>query len=456
MSEQEIQEVLANIRTISAEDLFTKYLLPKYIDKAQMMATGNLDSAKRTRITELEEEEKKKEQVAWQDAIRENTWLSFSRFLDTFPNGDYENLAREKIDIIEKIEQKSREENERKVKEIKDKPWDFKAHEIKEKLDKKFISIADLEGIGIPRDILNVLNSFEDKTIETLGKIPTEIERGYTEIYFWGIPGSGKSCALAGILSYAQNAGDLSIQDGTGFKYANLLANTFIGQQDSCPIGILPPRTDEEQTQYLPFDLRDNKGKRHPVALIELSGEIFKCFFDLRAGQELRANHKTVFSNLNNYLAGPNRKIHFFVIDLSKDPTEIIDRKSGASQLTYLNAAQGFFNNNNTFRRSTDAIYIITTKSDLLDCEESEKENKAADYLKKNFPAFINELKDVCKKYKINDNSALKVMPFSIGKVYFQDICKFNPASSANIVQILKKDTGRRTQSSWLNKNLNR
>jgi len=456
MSEQEIQEVLANIRSISAEDLFTKYLLPRYIGKAEMMATGNLDSVKRAKITELEEKEKEKEQMAWQDAISENTRVAFSQFLDTFPKGDNANLARAKIDIIDKLEQKKREENERKVKEIKDNPSGFKAHEIKEKLDSKFISIDDLERIGIPSDILIALNKFEDKTIETLGEIPTEIESGYTEIYFWGIPGSGKSCALAGILSYAQNAGDLSIQDGTGFKYANLLANTFIGQQNSCPVGILPPRTDEEQTQYLPFDLRDNKGKRHPVALIELSGEIFKCFFDLRAGQELRTNHKAVFNNLKNYLAGPNRKIHFFVIDLSKDPTEILDKKSSASQLTYLNAAQGFFNNNDTFKRSTDAIYIITTKSDLLDCEETEKEDRAADHLKKNFPAFINELKDVCKKYKINDNSNLKVIPFSIGKVYFQDICKFNPAYSAKIVQILKKDTGRRTQSSWLNKNLNR
>ncbi len=452
MTEQEIQEVLANIRNISAEDLFIKYILPKHIDIERMKDTDNLDRAKRIKITELEEEEKKKEQMSWHDAIRENTRVAFLRFLDTFPNGDYANLASGKIETIDKIEQKNREENERKVKEIKDNPNGFKAHEIKEQIDKKFISITDLEGIGIPNDILNALNKFEDKIIESLGDIPTEIEKGYTEIYFWGIPGSGKSCALAGILSYAQNTGDLSFQDGTGFQYANLLANTFIGQNDTCPIGILPPRTNVEETQYLPFHLRDGKGNRHPVALIELSGEIFKCYFDIRSGNSLSPKLQKVYDQVNNYLAGPNRKIHFFVIDLSKDPTEIIDKKSGANQLTYLSAAQGFFNNNNTFKRSTDGIYIIATKSDLLNCEETDKEDRAADRLKRNFPAFINELKDVCKNYKINDNSTLKVIPFSIGEVYFIDICKFNPSSSANIVKILKNDTGRITRSSRLKK----
>ena len=62
---------------------------------------------------------------------------------------------------------------------------------------------------------------------------------------------------------------------------------------------------------------------------------------------------------------------------------------------------------------------------------------------KKTFPAdnnlvdgLINTLKDICKKESINAG-VLTVEPFSLGKVYFQQICDFDGSSASAIVEIL-------------------
>jgi hypothetical protein len=67
--------------------------------------------------------------------------------------------------------------------------------------------------------------------------------------------------------------------------------------------------------------------------------------------------------------------------------------------------------------------------------------DKSIEYAKKhlsghNYLAFVNTLKANCKKYSINDGK-LTVEPFSLGKVYFRDICDFDGTAAANIVKIL-------------------
>jgi hypothetical protein len=66
---------------------------------------------------------------------------------------------------------------------------------------------------------------------------------------------------------------------------------------------------------------------------------------------------------------------------------------------------------------------------------------KRVEYAKKhlsaqNFTAFINTLKDNCKKYSINAGK-LTVEPFSLGSVYFQQICNFEGSAAERILEIL-------------------
>ena len=53
-----------------------------------------------------------------------------------------------------------------------------------------------------------------------------------------------------------------------------------------------------------------------------------------------------------------------------------------------------------------------------------------------NYLAFINSIKNSCKKYSINGGK-LEVEPFSLGKVYFKHICDFEGTAAEKLVDIL-------------------
>ncbi len=435
--EKEKKTVLENIEGISAEDLFNKYIKPDSITLEEMKATEKLRDDKRKKIQNFIAQENALEEIAWKAAQDEGTIDSYNKYLNSYPtwnkdnckmaefakrtlNQNEENKTKKKKDILERIKLNSNA---------------FHPDEINKYIHDGEITQGDLYSNGIPTDVINALPNFRVPKLK-LGSTPELIPSGFTEVYFWGIPGSGKTTLISAILSHADKEGILEIGSGNGFYYMNQLKNIF-----KSAISFLPSPTNVEVTQCLPFELKDNAGKKHPIALIELSGEIFECFFYKEGQEKLPSDsHEITFNTLTNFLHGANRKVHFFVFDLSKDSNEL--DKNGFSQDQYLDAAQKFFKTNNIFRNSTDAIYIISTKSDLLNCEEGQKSIEAGNYINRHFASFVSVLKDACKSFKINDNNSLRVVPFSLGRVYFNVICEFDNRSSAEIVKILQQKTG--------------
>jgi hypothetical protein len=204
----------------------------------------------------------------------------------------------------------------------------------------------------------------------------------------------------------------------------------------------LPAPSPVETTQYLPFSLKKlNEKVTRSVSLIELSGEIFRCFYYKNAGLQLPTqSHEDTFNSLNSFLKSNNRKIHFFFIDYDKDNRP---DGNGITQANYLSAASTYFENNDVFNKSTDAVYIVLTKSDLMLDQNgmaindyNQRVNFAKTYLQSNYISFINTIKNSCKKYSINGGK-LEVEPFSLGKVYFKQICDFDGTAAEKLVEIL-------------------
>ncbi|MBK9480385.1 MAG: hypothetical protein IPO02_00015 [Bacteroidetes bacterium] len=82
---------------------------------------------------------------------------------------------------------------------------------------------------------------------------------------------------------------------------------------------------------------------------------------------------------------------------------------------------QIFRNQEDIFNKSTDAIYVVLTKSDLLNCAVEQEVPRAIEFLEQNyFMGFIASLKDVCKKNSIN-NGKLTIEPFTLGSIYLKD-----------------------------------
>jgi hypothetical protein len=421
------KQIIDNIEHISAEQLF-EYISKGIFTLDELRKTGLLDNTKRKAIQTFLNNFDQEDVKAWDSA--RYTESGCRDYLEKYPAGKFINEAKSQIDYLEQQRLESQSKKQKIVDKVCQNPNSFTPGMLRNYLSDGTISRSDLIKSGIPDEILDCLDNIVTPKL-TLGETPDSIPDGYKEVYFWGIPGSGKTCALSAVLSTAEYNGYLEIAEGPGYDYMTRLKNIFVN-----PIAYLPPPSPLETTQYLPFTMKKNNENPRSVSLIELSGEIFECFHHKNAGtlNNMSNAHKDTFNSLISFLKGNNRKIHFFFIDYEKENK--LDVK-GYTQADYLQAASIFFKNNDVFGKSTDAIYLVITKSDLMPCSKEERINQVSEYLQThNFTAFVNSLKARCKQHSINGGN-LSAIPFSLGKVYFQQICSLDRDSSNKIIDIL-------------------
>jgi hypothetical protein len=441
--------ILNHLEDLTPEQL-ANAIIQGIVTLDDLKATNNLDNTKRNAILAIQAEKEKEiialknqkdkeEDDAWEKAKYSNE-NSVRDYIANFPNGKYVQEARERIDDSERQRRNQRAQRQNILDKIKQNPNSFSASEIIDYLGNGTITIDELiTYCNIPQSAINNLDKINTPKLQ-IGVTPSSIPEGYTEVYFWGGTGSGKTCALGAVLQMAEKKGYLNLATGPGYNYANQLKNIFSHNDEADDF--LPAPSPVETTQYLPFSLKQvSERVTRSVSLIELSGEIFKCFYLKNAGLPLpNQEYVDTFNTVNNFLKSNNRKIHFFFIDYAKENRP---DKVGKKQSDYLAGASTYFQNNDVFNKSTDAIYIVLTKSDLMQDKDgnaisdyTQRVEFAKTYLSNNYMSFINTLKDSCKKFSINGGK-LEVEPFSLGKVYFNDICNFDGTAAEKIVEIL-------------------
>lgn len=263
-----------------------------------------------------------------------------------------------------------------------------------------------------------------------------------TEIYFWGIPSSGKSCALGAILR-AANSGKIarSMQRNPncqGYGYMNRLANLF---EPNDSVGILPEGTAISSTYEMGFILEDEDGKEHPITCIDLAGELVRCMYKKDAGEPLTDEQVAVLQTLTDVLIDKrtdNRKMHFFVIEYGAE-----DRLyEGLRQSVYLEAAVAYIQRTGIFKKDTDGIYLLISKVDKAHVEGNELREKLREYISKYYQGFYNGLTKICKDNEINGGK-VEIQPFTLGSVCFQNYCKFQDDTAATVVRtIIKRSYG--------------
>ncbi len=262
-----------------------------------------------------------------------------------------------------------------------------------------------------------------------------DIPPGYTDVFFWGIPSSGKTCALSAIFNTIKKNYSMEAPDCTkkfGATYRDSLVNIF---NNGC--AYLPGRTNEDRTQYMPFLFyRRKETQKRKISFFELSGEVFKYFYKQANSSHIisdddRKDIENSFQTLELLLKSDNQKIHFFFIDYNQETRHTID-SNGFTQSNYLEAAATYFRDkNNIFRKKTDAVYVVVTKSDEI--QQTDRNKVAKAFLEENFGSFMDVLRNQCKRNSVEFNVKL----FSIGDVYFKKICKINREYSAEIIEDL-------------------
>ena len=304
----------------------------------------------------------------------------------------------------------------------------------------------DLSKCGIDNGFINkMLTNARSQNFEPARPLQT-IAEPCTEVYFWGIPFSGKTCALGAILSAAKNglAARSMIPDNScqGFGYMNRLSTIFSPGR----ICRLPGGTPVTSTYEMRFDLEDQEHKIHHVACIDLAAELFTCMFMKDAGEQMREDQKQALETLHNILLenrSNNRKIHFFVIEYGAEKRIY----NGLPQAEYLNSAAAHLNSIGLFDSNTDAIYVLISKVDNASYEGSLEEHLLK-YMTKNYLGFYNNLLLICKEHGIN-KGRVKIVPFSIGNVCFKDYCQFDATSATKMVDLLARYSCFEKQGFW-------
>jgi hypothetical protein len=353
-------------------------------------------------------------------------------FLRRFPQSGYSVKVREKITQKENTE---KEAQRSRINHVRRNINDYTPDEVKGEFGDDFL--RDLcEDLDIE---YNVVDNYDEPQLNfnDIPQTESDVPTGYTDVFFWGIPSSGKTCALATILRTIRDKYTMTsptTETKFGATYRDSLVNIF-----NKNTGYLPAATQKDRTQYMPFLLKKREEKNYrQISFFELSGEVFKYFYELDNGsnilEEDDRNHvESAFRTLNLLLNSKNQKIHFFFIDYNQETKGTKD-KHNLTQENYLASAASYFRDkNNIFKKRTDAVYVVVTKADEIKGEK--KTELAKQFLAENFGAFMDAIKHRCKKDSVDFN----VKIFSIGDVFFKRICKINYTYAENFVEDLLK-----------------
>ena len=325
---------------------------------------------------------------------------------------------------------------------IKSDPNILRASVVSMLLDNEYLDYDDFDTIDIDSAFIRHLVNGETTQGFAIPKKLDKINKLSTEVYFWGIPSSGKSCALGSILSVAGNGRVAKSMrkdnDCQGYGYMTKLAALF---KSNGSFATLPEGTSIYSTYEMGFDLEDDNNAEHPLTCIDLAGELVRCMFKSDANENMSDDEMDSLDTLTRVLIDnrtKNRKIHFFVLEYGAD-----NRKyEGLTQSVYLDGALRYIERTGIFKNDTDAIYLMITKADKANAGKGQLAAILKEYVTQTYGGFYNSLIKICKDCEIN-NGSVEIVPFSLGKVCFQDYCLFDEKPASNVVRkLLERSKG--------------
>lgn len=299
------------------------------------------------------------------------------------------------------------------------------------------------ESLAIIRNWAEVKESLPKFEVVTIQCKP-ECYRDHTDVYLFGVPATGKSCLLAGLLETGVLNYDSVVAGGP-------YADAMVQWMDNC---FPPDPTKENYLTTIKSSLRTGD-KSHLFDLVEMAGEEFAskiahnpdgavCFEDMGTGA-------------TELLGNDNRKIFFIVVDPTTDVvkfTRQVETTDNNGEVVYKTEAV-VVNQKNTLKRmvdlfnqpenadimrKVDAIHFIVTKADFLGEDHDERAEKSRSLLQSRYSTSIETLKSVCKRFGINraTGEIPYVFPFSLGRFYVGNIVKYDETDSLNLLEVMK------------------
>ena len=312
-------------------------------------------------------------------------------------------------------------------------------------VDEGLFTESDLSAVGIDEQFANMLWDRQQDVLPNVGVIKAEdIPAGAREVYFWGIPTSGKTCAIGTIIRAARMTTVtkcMRVEACQGRLYYQKLKQIF-DRRDTDYI-ILPGRTPFDTNFAIKTVLTDHQQTDHPVMIVDMAGELFCSLVWRENGSDdlVTDKHRNAQEEFEQTLCSnreQNPKTHFFILEYNKK--ERRDDQDEFSQDTYLEEGLQYLIDKGVLSKSTDEAYVIITKTDLAwkDVPEGMDVNQyLVEFLNKRYPNFFALLEKQCKATGICGGHLPDPIPFDIGEVCFKHLCRVNVERANRIVEIL-------------------
>ena len=292
-----------------------------------------------------------------------------------------------------------------------------------------------------------------------------ECKDGYTDVFFFGVPSTGKTCVLMGMSR--SNSLHINLASGGG-DYAAAL-------QQYTDVGVTVPRTPGTFVTTLEATISsvsDQGGAVHKINLVEMSGEEFA--FDIANNPDRIFTFEQMGSGATQLLKNDNRKVFFLIIDPTANVVrmnrEIVvqdgfDEDTGepithtdlqycvVNQRTLIQKMVDLFIDpgNAEIMKKVDSIHIIMTKSDTLG-NPVEREEKALNIFQQKFSGdILKPLIDLCEEYNINSRTNFhpNLYTFSLGTFYVGGLYEYEQTDSDRLVVAIKNSTQSVKKKSW-------
>lgn len=379
-------------------------------------------------------------QEEWAKIVSNPILEEVKQFLDRHP---YHTGAQQKLQEL-KIEEITRMKTQQSNYPIEDLFYYLKT---KIFTDEELIS----EGVATPYslDILRRLDEIKDglpDINEEIRKCRKECAPGHTDVFLFGIPSTGKTCILMGLI------GSSSINVSTvraGGPYSCAL-------QQYLEAGLTIGQTPKDFVATIEAEIYDQQST-HLINLVEMAGEDFA--FKIADNENGIISFEDIGAGATQLLCNDNRKVFFIIVDptaLTVSFNHLVDEtdQQGVTR-TYLvrkNVSQKMIlkrmvdllsqPENKRILKNVDSIHIIVTKADVLG-EGQEREKAAYETFMKEHKNIVQPLTRLCQEYGINaaTNGVPMLYTFSLGSFYVGGIYQYNEADSNKLVEVLRGNT---------------
>lgn len=278
-------------------------------------------------------------------------------------------------------------------------------------------------------------------------------KEGCTDIYFFGIPASGKTSLLMGLMK-AEGYGFTNNYIEQGGPYAASL-------RQYAEAGVMPTCTPGKYVTSINgriIEKRNSHNVEHRVNFMEMSGDEFIHGI---VGGETPPSAAGIRGWSKELLSNTNKKVFFILVDPTignMDYTRYQDIYDGDGCIIGIQPEKVYINqraclskfldwlgaeSNKGLMKNVEAIHFLVTKADTMGKTEEERNEKAYELLWDMYPELVQKLVLLCGKARLNltTDGKPRVFTFSLGKFYLGNVFEYDSRDSLYLIDVLRHMT---------------